>query len=191
MTRSPSDPDPLEAALESLQRGLGSPRINEKVRGSILPLLTPHELAADHRHLPHSTLQGLESTRDLSSARYNSDTVTLLLRGWDDIAARRGDARTTRLINEAKEEVISQLTARLPSRTYAKLLGWRYLVGVECFHDSVKLEYKNLWARCHALQIPDFSTVLSYGRTLGCIPATSAPPRIWKNKEAEIGRAHV
>lgn len=45
MTRNPSDPDPLEAALESLQRGLGSPRINEKVRGSILPLLTPHELA--------------------------------------------------------------------------------------------------------------------------------------------------
>jgi hypothetical protein len=45
MTRNPVEPDPLEAALESLQRGLGGSRINASVRGSILPLLSQHEAA--------------------------------------------------------------------------------------------------------------------------------------------------
>ncbi len=160
-----------------------------RVRCEVLRM-TPQQYARAHGLLPLSTLVGLESPRDFASARYNPESISRLLDGWDQLARRSRSPETKQLLAEAIHEVASKLGSRQPSKTYGVLHAWRYEVGPEAFHRLTGLDYKNMWLRSQQLLIPSFEQALGYARALGMIDGGQKPPEIWANpRVAEMRQA--
>lgn len=142
--------------------------------------LAPAQYGAEHGSLSVSTLLDLERNRPPDSARYDPRTFSALFRGWDEIARRRADPRIDNLLKEAQRRVLEELTKNQPSETYKVYSQWRFVVGPECFTNVTKISYKNLWARSHNLQLPEFSEALAHGRALGFLPEAASGPQLWR-----------
>lgn len=174
----------LAALNNGLERAwhLGQPLpwILARVRCEFLKL-TPHQYSAEHG-APLTTLIGLESGSASASPRYDHESFTRLLQGWDDIAQRRGDPVLKRRLSEATDRVLSELTRSQNSDTYRVYSKWRILVGPDAFTGLTKLDYKNLWVRSKQLMLPEFGESLEVGRTLGFIPKRSSGEKLLRNR---------
>lgn len=164
-------------------RGQPLPWILARVRCEFLKL-TPHQYSAEHG-APLSTLMGLEGGSASASPRYDHEIFTRLLRGWDDIAQRRGDPVLKRRLSEATDRVLSELTKSQNSDTYRVYHKWRIVVGPDAFKDLTKLDYKNLWARAKMLLIPEFHEALEVGRTLGFISKSASGEKLLRKRWVE------
>lgn len=186
--------DGTERGLKALNDGLArawnqsSPVgwILARVRCEILKM-PPFEYADAHGLLSHSTLAGLETYRSLKRARFNPETIHLLLEGWERLAEKHKveNPRIADMLGEAKRELLLALTRKYGQSVYGVLARWRYEVGPERFDTLSGYSYKTMWQRQKAGVMFDFGDLLRIGRSLGFIEAHEKPPSLWQNPRVQ------
>lgn len=157
-----------------------------RVRCEILKL-PPHEYADAHGLLSQSTLAGLESYRSLKKARFNPETIHLLLKGWERLAKNHKveSPQVAEMLNEAKGELLKVLTRKYGRSVYGVLARWRYEVGPTKFDELSGYPYKTMWQRQKSGSMFDFSELLKIGRSLGFIKEKQKPPALWRNPRVQ------
>ncbi len=183
-----------ERTLTALNNGLNRAWSNSNPVGWILARvrceilkLSPHEYADAHGLLSHSTLAGLESYRSFKRARFNPETIHLLLKGWERLAKKNKveSPQIAEMLNEAKGELLKVLTRRYGRSVYGVLARWRYEVGPKKFDELSGYPYQAMWQRQKSGAMFDFSELLKIGRSLGFIKEKERPPALWKNPRAQ------
>ncbi len=182
--------DKLQALNDSLAQAWSRSNsvcwILARVRCEILKL-SPAQYSEAHCYLKALTLTALETSHPSNRVRFNPQTIHLLLKGWEKLAAQYEDsnAQVTAMLREARRELLLAITRKYGRSVYGVLARWRYEVGPREFDSCSGFSHKAMWQRWNKGLIFDFATLLKIGRSLKFINSGETPPHLWRNERVK------